>query len=132
MRAFFLFFTMASVGLPGLSNFPGEFLSMMGTYEISSWAAFIAVTGIITGAAYMLYLYRRIAFGPQKNADAAAMADLEPREWLILAPLAAATLWMGVYPESFIAPMRAGRRRDPPARRSDRAGERRRRHERPI
>ncbi len=104
---FFLFFTMASVGLPGLSNFPGEFLSMMGTYEISSWAAFVAVTGIITGAAYMLYLYRRIAFGPQKNADAAAMRDLEPREWLILAPLAAATLWMGVYPESFIAPMRA-------------------------
>ena len=103
---FFLFFTMASVGLPGLSNFPGEFLSMMGTYEQSSWAAFIAVTGIITGAAYMLYLYRRIAFGPQKNADAAAMPDLEPREWLILAPLAAATLWMGVYPESFIAPMR--------------------------
>ncbi len=103
---FFLFFTMASVGLPGLSNFPGEFLSMMGTYEISSWAAFVAVTGIITGAAYMLYLYRRIAFGPQKNADAAAMPDLEPREWLILAPLAAATLWMGVYPESFIAPMR--------------------------
>jgi NADH-quinone oxidoreductase subunit M len=104
---FFLFFTMASVGLPGLSNFPGEFLSMMGTYEMSSWAAFVAVTGIITGAAYMLYLYRRIAFGPQKNADAAAMPDLEPREWLILAPLAAATLWMGVYPESFIAPMRA-------------------------
>jgi NADH-quinone oxidoreductase subunit M len=104
---FFLFFTMASVGLPGLSNFPGEFLSMMGTYEISSWAAFVAVTGIITGAAYMLYLYRRIAFGPQKNADAAAMPDLEAREWLILAPLAAAVLWMGVYPESFLAPMRA-------------------------
>jgi NADH-quinone oxidoreductase subunit M len=104
---FFLFFTMASVGLPGLSNFPGEFLSMMGTYEQSSWAAFVAVTGIITGAAYMLYLYRRIAFGPQKNADAAAMPDLEPREWLILAPIAAATIWMGVYPESFLKPIRA-------------------------
>ena len=103
---FFLFFTMASVGLPGLSNFPGEFLAMMGTYEQSSWAAFVAVTGIITGAAYMLYLYRRIAFGPRKNADAAAMPDLSPREWLILAPIAAATLWMGVYPESFIRPMR--------------------------
>jgi NADH-quinone oxidoreductase subunit M len=103
---FFLFFAMASVGLPGLSNFPGEFLSMMGTYEASSWAAFVAVTGIITGAAYMLYLYRRIAFGPQKNADAAAMPDLNAREWLILAPIAAATLWMGVYPESFLAPMR--------------------------
>jgi NADH-quinone oxidoreductase subunit M len=104
---FFLFFTMASVGLPGLSNFPGEFLSMMGTYEISSWAAFIAVTGIITGAAYMLYLYRRICFGPQVNADAAAMPDLDKREWLVLAPIAAAVLWMGVYPESFLAPMRA-------------------------
>jgi len=104
---FFLFFTMASVGLPGLSNFPGEFLAMMGTYKASSWAAFIAVTGIITGAAYMLYLYRRIAFGPQKNADAAAMPDLSAREWLVLAPLAAAVLWMGVYPESFLAPMRA-------------------------
>ena len=123
---FFLFFTMASVGLPGLSNFPGEFLSMMGTYETSSWAAFVAVTGIITGAAYMLYLYRRIAFGPQKNADAAAMADLSPREWLILAPLAAATLWMGVYPESFLSPMRADvaavlQRVDPTAPKSDAA-----------
>jgi NADH-quinone oxidoreductase subunit M len=104
---FFLFFTMASVGLPGLSNFPGEFLSMMGTYERSSWAAFVAVTGIITGAAYMLYLYRRICFGPRKNADAAAMPDLEAREWLIMVPLAAAVLWMGVYPESFLKPMRA-------------------------
>jgi NADH-quinone oxidoreductase subunit M len=104
---FFMFFTMASVGLPGLSNFPGEFLSMMGTYEISSWAAFVAVTGIVLGAAYMLYLYRRICFGPQTNADAAAMPDLDKREWLVLAPIAAATLWMGVYPESFLSPMRA-------------------------
>ena len=104
---FFLFFTMASVGLPGLSNFVGEFLSMMGTYEQSSWAAFVAVTGIITGAAYMLYLYRRIAFGPQRNADAAAMPDLSVREWCLLAPIAAVVLWMGVYPESFLKPMRA-------------------------
>ncbi len=104
---FFLFFTMASVGLPGSQQLPRRVPVDDGHVRESSWAAFIAVTGIITGAAYMLYLYRRIAFGPQKNADAAAMADLEPREWLILAPLAAATLWMGVYPESFIAPMRA-------------------------
>ncbi|USI71761.1 NADH-quinone oxidoreductase subunit M [Sphingomonas morindae] len=102
----FLFFTMASIGLPGLSNFPGEFLSMMGTYRASSWAALIAVTGIITSAAYMLYLYRRIAFGPQKNADAAAMPDLDAREYAILVPLVLATIWMGVYPESFLAPIR--------------------------
>ena len=105
--AIFLFFTMASVGLPGLSNFPGEFLSMMGTYEQSSWAAFVAVTGIITGAAYMLYLYRRIAFGPQKNADAAAMPDMNAREYLVMVPLVLATIWMGVYPESFLGPIRS-------------------------
>ena len=104
---FFLFFTMASIGLPGLSNFVGEFLSMMGTYEQSSWAAFVAVTGIITGAAYMLYLYWRICFGTSNNADAAAMPDLNKREWLLLAPIAAAVIWMGVYPESFLAPMRS-------------------------
>ena len=104
--AIFLFFTMASVGLPGLSNFPGEFLSMMGTYERSSWAALVAVTGIITGAAYMLYLYKRIAFGPVVNKDAAAMPDLELREYAILVPLVLATIWMGVYPESFLAPIR--------------------------
>src|SRR3546814_16876668 len=58
-------------------------------------------------SAYRLYLYRRVAFGVQKNADAAAMPDLNLREWLILGPIAAAVLWMGVYPESFMAPMRA-------------------------
>ena len=55
----------------------------------------------------MLYLYRRVAFGDQLNADAAAMPDLSKREYLLLAPIAAVVLWMGVYPESFLAPMRA-------------------------
>jgi len=103
---FFLLFTMASIGLPGTSGFVGEFLSLAGIYQVSSWVAFVCTTGIILGAAYMLYLYRRVAFGEQKNADAAAMPDLDAREWLMLAPLAAAVLWMGVYPESFLAPMR--------------------------
>lgn len=103
---FFLLFTMASIGLPGTSGFVGEFLSLAGIYQISSWVAFIATTGIILGAGYMLYLYRRIVFGEQKNADAAAMKDLSVREWFMLAPIAAAVLWMGVYPESFLAPMR--------------------------
>jgi NADH-quinone oxidoreductase subunit M len=103
---FFMLFTMASIGLPGTSGFVGEFLSLGGIYQVSSWVAFVCTTGIILGAAYMLYLYRRIAFGEQKNADAAAMPDLNAREWLMLAPIAAAVLWMGVYPESFMAPMR--------------------------
>ncbi len=102
----FMLFTMASVGLPGTSGFVGEFLSLIGTYAVSSWAAIVATTGIILGAAYMLYLYWRIAFGVQKNADAAAMKDLSVRELWLLAPIAACVLWMGVYPESFLRPMR--------------------------
>jgi NADH-quinone oxidoreductase subunit M len=97
---------MASVGLPGTANFVGEFLSLVGAYEISTWVAFVATTGVILGAAYMLYLYARIAYGSARTPEAAAMADLTPRELATLVPLALATLWMGVYPESFIAPMR--------------------------
>lgn len=104
---FFMFFTMASVGLPGTANFVGEFLALVGAYKANSWVAAVATTGIILGAAYMLWLYRRVAFGESKNADAAAMPDLNAREWAMLAPIAAATLWMGIYPESFLAPMRA-------------------------
>ena len=102
----FMVFTMASVGLPGTSGFVGEFLSMMGIYGASTWAAFVATTGIVLGAAYMLYLYRRVVQGPLDKPDVAAMTDLSTRELVILVPLALAVLWMGVYPESFMAPMR--------------------------
>jgi NADH-quinone oxidoreductase subunit M len=103
----FMLFTMASVGLPGTSGFVGEFLSLVGTYKVSSWAAIVATTGIILGAAYMLYLYWRIAFGVARTDGAAAMTDLDTREWWLLAPIAAGVLWMGVYPESFLRPIRA-------------------------
>jgi len=103
---FFMLFTMASIGLPGTSGFVGEFLSIAGIYEASSWVAFVCTTGIILGAAYMLYLYRRIVFGELTKDDVKAMPDLNPREWAIMVPLAAVALWMGVYPESFLAPMR--------------------------
>ena len=103
---FFLFFTMASIGLPGTSGFVAEFLSLMGTYQISTWTALVCTTGIILGAAYMLYLYRRVVFGEIKSEDVRAMQDLSGRELWLLAPVAAVALWMGVYPESFMAPMR--------------------------
>jgi len=102
----FLLFTMASVGLPGTAGFVGEFLSLLGAYRASSLVAFVATTGIILGAAYMLYLYWRVAYGTSRNADAAAMPDLNARELASLGAIAAVVLWMGVYPESFLAPMR--------------------------
>ncbi|MDQ2877737.1 MAG: NADH-quinone oxidoreductase subunit M [Pseudomonadota bacterium] len=103
---FFMLFTMASVGLPGTSNFVGEFLSLAGTYKVSTTITLLCTTGIILGAAYMLYLYRRVVFGELTKDDVRAMPDLSMREILLLAPIAAAVLWMGVYPESFLAPMR--------------------------
>ncbi|MGZ8346803.1 MAG: NADH-quinone oxidoreductase subunit M [Allosphingosinicella sp.] len=102
----FMIFTMAAVGLPGTSGFVGEFLSLVGAYEINSWVAAVATTGIILGAAYMLLLYWRISFGTARTAEAALMPDLSKRELAMLAPIAAAVFWMGVYPESFLAPMR--------------------------
>ena len=103
----FMLFTMASVGLPGTSGFVGEFLSLIGTYRMSTWAAIAATTGIILGAAYMLYLYWRICFGAARTPEAATMVDLSAREWWLLAPIAVGVMWMGIYPESFLRPMRA-------------------------
>ncbi|MFL6753118.1 MAG: NADH-quinone oxidoreductase subunit M [Sphingomicrobium sp.] len=103
----FMVFTMASVGLPGTSNFVGEFLSLVGTYRASTWGAIVATTGIILGAAYMLWLYWRICFGTARTPEAAAMVDLSAREWWLLAPIAVGVFWMGIYPETFLRPIRA-------------------------
>jgi len=103
----FMLFTMASVGLPGTSGFVGEFLSLMGAYQASTWGAIAGTTGIILGACYALYLYWRICFGVARTKEAAAMPDLSTREWWLLAPIAIGVLWMGIYPESFLRPMRA-------------------------
>ncbi|HEY0132308.1 MAG TPA: NADH-quinone oxidoreductase subunit M [Allosphingosinicella sp.] len=102
----FLLFTMAAVGLPGTSGFVGEFLALVGAYEASSLVAAVATTGIILGAAYMLWLYWRVAYGTSRNADAAAMPDLDKRELASLGAIAAVVLWMGVYPEPFMSTIR--------------------------
>ena len=103
---FFLLFTMASIGLPGTSGFVGEFLSLIGLYQVNSWVTLVCTVGIILGAGYMLYLYRRVAFGELVHEDVKAMPDMSFREIALLAPIAAAVMWMGVYPESFMAPIR--------------------------
>jgi NADH-quinone oxidoreductase subunit M len=101
----FMVFMLASVGLPGTSGFVGEFLSLVGAFEVNTWVAFFATTGMILGAAYMLYLYRRIIFGVITRADVRTMLDLHWREVAIFAPMIALVLWMGVYPGSFLKPM---------------------------
>jgi len=104
---FFMLFTMASVGLPGTSGFVGEFLVFMGAFKASSWMTFVILTGIILGAAYALYLYRRIIFGALEKADLKSLKDLTPRELAIMVPLAAVVLWMGIYPKPFLDPLHA-------------------------
>jgi NADH-quinone oxidoreductase subunit M len=101
----FMIFTMASVGLPGTSGFVGEFLVLLGVYQVSTLTAFLAATGVILGAAYMLYLYKRVVFGETTKSDVKAMKDINPREIMIFAPLILLVFWMGIYPSSFITPM---------------------------
>jgi NADH-quinone oxidoreductase subunit M len=103
----FMLFTLASVGLPGTSGFVGEFLVLLGAFQISSWAALFAAFGLVLGPAYMLYLYRRVIFGKLVHEDLKAILDLSPREIALFAPLVAVVLWMGLYPASFLGPMHA-------------------------
>jgi NADH-quinone oxidoreductase subunit M len=97
--AVFMLFTMGSVGLPGTSGFVGEFLVLAGAFQSSTWAAAFAALGVILGAAYMLYLYRRVVFGKLERADLRDMLDLSRREVAIFLPLVAVVLWMGIQPK---------------------------------
>jgi NADH-quinone oxidoreductase subunit M len=98
---------LASIGLPGTSGFVGEFLVLLGTFRVSTLECFLAATALFLGAMYMLYLYRRVIFGTITRDDLRGMLDLNPREKAIFAPLLILVLWMGVYPSSFLTPIRA-------------------------
>ena len=103
MYAFvFMVFMLASVGLPGTGGFVGEFLVLLGAFAVNTWVAFFATTGIILGAAYMLYLYRRVVFGQLVREDLRNIKDLNWREIVVMAPLVLVVLWMGIYPSSFL------------------------------
>ena len=97
----FMLFTMASIGLPGTAGFVGEFLVLVGAFQVNIWLALLGSFGMILGAAYMLYLYRRIIFGKITKPDLRSILDLSPREIGIFLPLGALTLWLGLYPSSF-------------------------------
>ena len=97
----FMLFSMASCGLPGTAGFVGEFLVLVGAFKVNFWLAFLGSLGMILGAAYMLYLYRRVIFGKITRDDLRGILDLSSREIAVFAPLVILTLWMGVYPSSF-------------------------------
>jgi NADH-quinone oxidoreductase subunit M len=105
--AIFMAFTLAAMGLPGTSGFIGEFLILLGTFRVSTLECFLAATAMFLGAAYMLYLYRRVIFGKITREDLRNILDLTPREKVVFVPLLLLVLWMGVYPNSFLGPIRA-------------------------
>ena len=96
--AIFMFFTMANVGLPGTSGFIGEFLTLMGIFQVNTWVALFAATGVILSAAYALWLYRRVVFGDLIKESLKSITDMTGREKMIFAPLVVMTLLLGVYP----------------------------------
>jgi NADH-quinone oxidoreductase subunit M len=94
----FMLFTMGNVGLPGTSGFVGEFLTLAGVFQVNTWVAFFAASGVIFSAGYALWLYRRVVFGDLIKESLKTIRDLDRRERLMFAPLIAATLILGVYP----------------------------------
>ena len=96
--AIFMLFTMANVGLPGTSGFVGEFLAIVGAFQVNTWVATVAATGVILSAAYALWLYRRVALGDLIKESLKSIKDMTARERAIFAPLVVMTLLLGVYP----------------------------------
>ncbi|AKH37138.1 MULTISPECIES: NADH-quinone oxidoreductase subunit M [Nitrosomonas] len=96
--AFFMVFAMANAGLPGTSGFVGEFMVIMGTIKVNFWYAFFAAMTLILGASYTLWMYKRVVFGAVANVNVETLEDISKREFMLLAILAFAVLWLGVYP----------------------------------
>jgi NADH-quinone oxidoreductase subunit M len=103
----FMLFMLASIGLPGTSGFVGEFLALLGAFQVNSWVAALTATGTILGAAYMLYLYWRVIFGALTKDALRSITDLSRRELAVFAPLAVVVLWLGLYPHPVLKVMHA-------------------------
>ncbi len=99
----FLLFTMANVGLPGTSGFVGEFLTLLGAWQASTWAVFFATTGVILSAAYALWLFARVVYGDLHHHALRTIPDLDRRELVLLVPLAALVIYFGVQPNAILA-----------------------------
>jgi NADH-quinone oxidoreductase subunit M len=105
--AFFMLFAMANAGLPATSGFVGEFMVILGAIKFNFWVGFAAATTLILGAAYTLWMYKRVVFGEVANSHVAELADINSREFLFLALLAVCVLAMGLYPYPFTEVMHA-------------------------
>ncbi|MDP3136682.1 MAG: NADH-quinone oxidoreductase subunit M [Burkholderiaceae bacterium] len=99
--AFALFFAMANCGLPGTAGFVGEWMVILGAVKADFWLGFAAATALVFGAAYTLWMFKRVYLGPVANEDVRKLVDINNREFLMLALLAIAVLWMGLYPRPF-------------------------------
>jgi NADH-quinone oxidoreductase subunit M len=99
--SFMMLFAMANAGLPATSGFVGEFMVILGAMKANFWLAFVAATTLVLGAAYTLWMYKRVIFGAVANSHVGALKDLNPREFIVLGALASAVLFMGVYPRPF-------------------------------
>jgi len=97
--ACFMVFTLANVGLPGTSGFVGEFLTLLAAFRFNTWLAIVGTTGVVLSAAYALWLYRRVMFGPLEKTSLQAIADLNTREIVFMVPLVLVTIFYGVYPK---------------------------------
>jgi NADH-quinone oxidoreductase subunit M len=92
---------MANAGLPGTSGFVGEWMVILGTVKVDFWLGALAATTLVFGAAYTLWMVKRVYFGKIANENVRALTDIGAREFVMLAVLAVAVLWMGVYPKPF-------------------------------
>ena len=105
LTAAFLIITLASIGMPGLNGFVGEFLIMLGAFRWDPRFVVVAGLGVILSAVYMLWMFQRVYYGPVTHAKNATLPDLRPREWASVVPLCAMAMVMGVFPTIFLAPM---------------------------
>src|SRR2546421_464425 len=99
--AVFLIVCLSSLGLPGLNGFVGEFLILVGAFQVGKWLAAVATTGIIFAALYLLWMYQRVAFGEIRHEANRRLSALTPREWAVLVPVLILIVWIGVYPKAF-------------------------------
>jgi NADH-quinone oxidoreductase subunit M len=111
LTAAFLIITLASIGMPGLNGFVGEFLTMLGAFRYDPRFVVVAGLGVILSAVYMLWMFQRVYYGPVTHAENRTLPDLQPREWAAVVPLCALAIIMGVFPSFFLTPMEPAVRR---------------------